>query len=306
MKPSTGPSAYFSRSARFTSGLIGLLLGGVCLGKSLEVGPNPESVAKGFGGKYYVTLMGESREAGDGDGGIVVIDGGEAKWFCKGMDDPKGIVMMGEVLVTTDFTRVWKVDREGNKEVLAGPGDFPHPPLFLNDVALAPDGMSVLVTDMGARDKMMGPDGLWPLGSEEAKALPAVGRVYRITPDGKVSEVIPPHAQMPCPNGVDVLADGTIRVAEFFTGRILERSGEEWAVVAEDHRSADGIGHDSKGRIYVSEVRTGNVWRYESDGSGKTALGMGLESAADLLVDEESGVLLIPDTKAGKLVWIDL
>ena len=31
--------------------------------------------------------------------------------------------------------------------------------------------------DMGARDKMAGPNGLWPLDSAEAKALPVIGRV---------------------------------------------------------------------------------------------------------------------------------
>jgi sugar lactone lactonase YvrE len=272
----------------------------------IEVGANPESVTRGFGGKYFITLMGPTRTPGDGNGSIVVLEDKVPKTFCDGMDDPKGIVMMGDHLITTDFTRVWKVNSEGKKEVLAGPEAFPHPPLFLNDVMLAPDGQSVLVTDMGARDKMFGPDGLWPLDSAEAKALPVVGRLYRITLDGKVTEVIAANPTMPCPNGVDQLPNGTIRIAEFFTGKILERSGEDWKVLAEGHRTADGIGHDKKGRFYVSEVGTGKVWRYEADGSGKVQLGEGLVSAADLLVDEKAGVLIVPDTKSGKIVLIDL
>lgn len=272
----------------------------------IEVGANPESLTRGFDGKYFITLMGPTRTPGDGNGSIVVLENKVPKPFCDGMDDPKGIVMMGDFLITTDFTRVWKINSEGKKEVLAGPEAFPHPPLFLNDIALAPDGKSVLVTDMGARDKMLGPDGLWPLDSAEAKALPAVGRLYRITPDGKVTEVIPANPTMPCPNGVDQLPNGTIRIAEFFTGKILERSGDDWKVIAEGHRTADGIGHDGKGRFYVSEVGTGKVWRYEADGSGKVQLAEGLVSAADLLVDEKAGVIIVPDTKAGKIAFIDL
>ncbi len=113
---------------------------------------------------------------------------------------------------------------------------------------------------------------------------------------------------MPCPNGVDYLPDGRIRVAEFFTGRILERDGEGWKVLASGHRSSDAIVHDSKGRFYVSEVRTGRVTRYEADGSGQTELSedLGMQSAADMFVDEENGMLIIPDTKAGKLFLIGL
>jgi DNA-binding beta-propeller fold protein YncE len=273
----------------------------------VAVGKNPESLTRGFDGNYFITLMGETRTEGDGNGSIAMMTGRTVTPFCAGMDDPKGIVMIGEFLVTADFKRVWKVNSKGEKEVLAGPEAFPHPPLFLNDVVLAPDGKSVLVTDMGAKDKMFDANGkLWPIDSPEGKALPVAGRVYRITLDGKVSEVIATNGEMPCPNGVDVLDDGTVRVAEFFTGKLLERKGESWKVLAEGHRSADGITHDSKGRLYVSEVLTGKVTRYEADGSGRTELGKEMISAADFFLDEKAGVLIVPDTKAGNLVLIGL
>jgi len=275
----------------------------------LAIGANPEALTRGFAGKLYVSIMGETRTEGDGNGGITVIEAGVPKVFCSGMDDPKGIVMLGDFLVTTDFKKLWKVDKEGKKELLAGPQDFPHPPLFLNDVVLAPDGKSILVTDMGARDRMMDPAGnLWPVDSEEAKALPVMGRVYRVNLDGKITEVIAPNPEMPCPNGIDVLADGTVRIAEFFKGNILQREGQDWKTIATGHRSADGIVHDSKGRFYVSEVKTGRVTRYEADGSGQTELGknLGLQSAADLFLDEENGMLIVPDTKGGKLFFIGL
>jgi sugar lactone lactonase YvrE len=270
--------------------------------KSIDVGANPESVTKGFGGKYYVTLMGATRNPGDGDGGIVVIENDQAKPFVSGMHDPKGIVFLDGSLITADFTEVWKINGKGEKKLLAGPDAFPKPILFLNDVAIAADGKSVLVTDMGARDKIAGPDGFWPLDSAEAKAVPAVGRIYQITMDGKVTEVIGADEKMKCPNGVDVSADGKIRIAEFFTGNIYEWEKGDFKVIAEGHRSADAIVHDSKGNFYVTEVRTGNVWKYP----GKTKMGEGLTAAADAFVDEEAGLLLVPETKAGKLVFLPL
>ncbi|MFM7742602.1 MAG: gluconolaconase, partial [Verrucomicrobiota bacterium] len=72
------------------------------------------------------------------------------------------------------------------------------------------------------------------------------------------------------------------------------------------HRSGDGIVHDSKGRFYVSEVMTGRVTRYEADGSGQTELGQGLKAAADHYLDEKAGVLIVPDSKAGELVFLAL
>jgi len=108
------------------------------------------------------------------------------------------------------------------------------------------------------------------------------------------------------PNGIDVLADGRIRIAEFFLGNVLEYKDGAFKTIAKGHRSGDGIVHDSKGRFYVSEVMTGRVTRYEADGSGQTELAEGLKAAADHFLDEEAGVLIVPDSKAGELVFIAL
>jgi uroporphyrin-III C-methyltransferase len=64
--------------------------------RNLAVGATPESVTKGFGGKYFVTLMGTSRKAGDGDGKIVKVDGDKVTVLTEGLDDPKGIVYVGK------------------------------------------------------------------------------------------------------------------------------------------------------------------------------------------------------------------
>src|SRR3990172_13243189 len=86
--------------------------------RSVAVGPSPESVVRGFDGKLCVTLMGVSRQPGDGDGKIVVLDGDKVTVLTEGLDDPKGVVLVGGLLVTTDFTKVWSGDAAGNKKVL--------------------------------------------------------------------------------------------------------------------------------------------------------------------------------------------
>ncbi len=275
--------------------------------RNLAVGATPESVTKGFGGKYFVTLMGASRKLGDGDGKIVKVEGDKVTVLTEGLADPKGIVFVANRLITADFDKVWSVDAKGKKTLLAGPSAFPTPPTFLNDVVVSPDKKSVLITDMGAVTKMRGADGkLFAIGSPEHKAIPVVARVFQVTLEGKVTEVIAPTAKMLLPNGIDVMANGRIRIAEFFTGDVLEYNKGKWKTLAKGHRSGDGIVHDSKGRFYVSEVMTGRVTRYEADGSSPKELGTGLKAAADHYLDEKAGVLIVPDSKAGELVFLAL
>lgn len=277
--------------------------------RKLAVGANPESVTRGFDGDLFVSIMGPSRKAGDGDGKIVRVHGETVTDFTTGLDDPKGTVFAGGFIITADFDTVWKIDAEGNKSVLAGPKDFPIAPAFLNDVEVEPSGKSVLVTDMGAVGNMRDANNkLWSINSPEHKAIPVIARVYRVTLEGKVTEVIAPTARMLNPNGVDVLKDGRIRIAEFFTGDVLEWNEGNWETIAKDHRSGDGIVHDSKGHFYISEVFSGRVTRYDSDSKNPVLLseGLDLQSAADIYVDEAHGQLIIPDSKAGQLVFIPL
>jgi len=290
--------------------LAGLLLAGcqtAPVQRSLPVGATPESVTKGFGGAYYVTLMGTSRKLGDGDGKIARVQDDKVTVITEGLDDPKGIVFVANQLITADFDKVWSIDAKGKKTLLAGPSAFPTPPTFLNDVVVSPDKKSVLITDMGAVTKMRGADGkLFEINSAEHKAIPVIARVFQVTLEGKVTEVIAPTPKMLNPNGIDVMANGRIRIAEFFTGDVLEYNKGKWKTLAKGHRSGDGIVHDSKGRFYVSEVMTGRVTRYEADGSGQTELGQGLKAAADHYLDEKAGVLIVPDSKAGELVFLAL
>lgn len=272
----------------------------------LSVGPNPESVIPGFGGDLFVTLMGEDRAHGDGDGSIVRVRGREVTMFCDGFDDPKGIGFTGSHLITADFDTVWKVDPNGNRTILAGPTDFPDKPFLLNDVAVEPGGRSVLVTDMGAFTQMKGPDGnLWPLDGPEAGEIPALGRVYRISLDGEVTIAIDRGEPMRIPNGVDVLADGTIRVAGFFGGDLLDWKEGTWAIIGHGHRGGDGVVQDTHGRIYVSEVYSGKVFRLDEPGAEPVLIAT-LNSAADHCLEPDERTLIVPDTRAGQLVFVPI
>ncbi|RME95555.1 MAG: gluconolaconase [Verrucomicrobia bacterium] len=272
--------------------------------RTIAVGVRPESVTRGFGGHHYVTVMGEP---GPGDGVVKVIRGDRVEVFAEGMDEPKGIAFLGDRLVTADLKRVWQIDAQGRKSLLADESAFPKPVSYLNDVAAAPDGQSVYVTDMGARDKMMDPAGrLWPLGSAEARSLPVLGRVYQITRDGKVRLVVQGTRAMACPNGVAAPAKGELLIAEFFYGNLLRWQGPQLRILSSGFRGADGIEQGRDGRIYVSSWTQGKLWRLAPDGSSPEVLIEGLRSAADFCLDEEAGELWLPDMKAGQVLVLRL
>ncbi len=293
---------------RFLAGAMAFapawVMGGDSERRVLPVGERPESVTKGWGGHYYVTVMGA--ESGRGDAVVKVLKGDRIEVFARGMDEPKGITFTGEFLVTSDLKRVWKIDAQGRATVLAEEKDFPRPIRYLNDVCTAPDGKSVFVSDMGANDRMLGPDGLWPLDSAEARALPAIGRIYRVTLEGKVSLVFDATPEMPCPNGVGRSAGDGVLIAEFFHGHVLEFRDGRLRRIATGLRGADGVERAKDGVIYVSSWTQGKVWRLGADGRDPKVVIEGLKSAADFFLDEDARRLLVPDMLAGTVTIMSL
>jgi hypothetical protein len=273
----------------------------------VKVGVRPESVVKGFGGKYFVSVMGEQKDA---DGGIKVIDGDVVKDFAVEMDEPKGMCFTGKLLIVSDVKRVWRVDEKGNKSLLADEDDFPNPPSFLNDVACEPGNKAIYVSDMGANTKMRDPQSkLWPLDSDQAKALPAIGRIYRIGLNQKVTVAVDSKADMPCPNGVTAPAKGRLLIAEFFTGTIFEARGKKLEPLTTGLRGADGLEED-RGTIYVSSWEQGKVWRFKRPQGKKpaepTVIAEGYQAAADFYLDRQAKQLVLPDMKAGTVTFLPL
>jgi sugar lactone lactonase YvrE len=272
----------------------------------VNVGTRPESVTKGFDGHYYVTIINEGNVPGDGT--IVKIVGDKTEVFATGLDNPKGLVFVGGFLITADMKKVWKIDAKGQKSVLAEEKDLPFPVSnFLNDVAVAPDGKGVFVTDMGASDKMRDDKGqFWPLDSAEAKALPAVGRIYHITLEGKVKIAVDANPDMPCPNGVSAPSKDELLIGEFFTGNLISVSNGQRKILATGYRGADAIERDSKGNLYVSSWSQGKVWKLDPQGQNAKVFAEGFKSAADFYLDAEAGQMILPDMLAGTLTFLPL
>lgn len=270
----------------------------------IKVGTRPESITRGFDGDLFVTVMGE-KEPGDAVIKRIAKDGTQTI-FAGGMDEPKGIAFVGQHLVCSDLTRVWKVDAQGNTAVLAHLNSFPEKVRYLNDVAAVPGEDAVYVTDMGSNHLMFGEDGMWPLDSEEAKAIPANGRVYKITLDGEISIAVPGHLDMRNPNGVGIGKDGQILIGGFFTGKLLEYTDGKLTTVAEGFRGADAVEQSAHGTYYISSWTQGKVWSFDAKTQTTKVLHEGMQSGADFYYDREANALLCPDMLAGTVTTIPL
>ncbi|GAB5558612.1 MAG: hypothetical protein SynsKO_02590 [Synoicihabitans sp.] len=277
---------------------------------TLDVGKNPESVTRGWGGDLFVTIMGERGDHPSAaiDGAIhrVDADGNVSPFYLGGLQEPKGIVFTGESLVTADKTHVWRIDISGRKTLLAGPQQFPQAPVYLNDVALDPKNRGVFVTDMNNAGQMSGPNGFREVDDPVTLNQTPGGRVYHISWDGTVTLVIGDSANMLHPNGTFVEPDGRVLAASFFLGHIVAAyPGEEPKIIATGHRSADGVETDDAGNLFLTEVFTGKIWQYPPHGREPILLHTA-QSAADHYLDRDRNLLIVPDSRAGQLVFIHL
>lgn len=246
----------------------------------------PESVVAGADGRVYVSEIGEFGK--DGDGCISVIDAqGQLHPFATGMDDPKGLVFFGNDLYVADKTRVLKVGRDGTWKVLAAAEAFPATPQFLNDLEADSQG-NIYVSDTG---DMKGHG----------------GAVYRINKNGKVSRVVGDSPMAAGPNGL--LMDGRTAMLEvdFVSGilyRIQLRSGE-MEKIAEGFGGGDGIVRGPRGVLYVSDWKNGKVFSVSKKGEVQL-LKEGFQAAADIGLSKDGKSIIVPDMKAGEVVWLPI
>jgi gluconolactonase len=246
---------------------------------------SPESVVVGSDGRLYVSEIGEFGKDGDGKVSVIGQDG-KVQTFATGMDDPKGLAFFGNDLYVADKTRVLKVGIDGKWAVLAAADAFPVVPQFLNDVETDSQG-NVYVSDSG---------------DLKGKG----GAIYRINKNGKVMRVIGDHdPQVQGPNGLLMDGRGALLEVDFVSGilyRIKLRTGE-MEKIAEGFGGGDGIVRGPGGVLYVSDWKNGKV--YSVSKKGKVELFKdGFQAAADLGKSRDGKYVLVPDMKAGELVWL--
>lgn len=253
--------------------------------KKLEGFETPESILVAPDGRIYVSEIAGFGK--DGDGMISTIEGGKRKVFATGMDDPKGLAFFKGALYVADKARILKVEKNGKWTVFAAAEAFPEKPQFLNDLTADKAG-NLYVSDSG---------------DLQGKG----GAVYRVAPDGKVSALVTAteDKRILAPNGL--LPDGNehMLMVDFFSGnlyRIVLKTGR-MTQIAEGFGGGDGIARDSKGTLWISDWKNGRLFTLKKDGELKLVKD-GFKAAADITMAADGKTVLVPDMKAGEVVWV--
>lgn len=259
-------------------------------GKTVDGLESPESAVVGKDGRIYVSEINGFDV--DGDGRISVIDtDGKVRIFASGMDDPKGLAMIGEDLYVADKTRVLKVTPDGKWQVFAAANAFPATPQFLNDLEADQRG-NLYVSDSG------------DISGQTGKS----GAIYRIDSSGKVSTVVDgSNPLVKAPNGLLMDGADTLLEVDFMTGTLysIELDSGKMKKLAAGFGGGDGLVRGKGGMLYVSDWKGGKV--YSVDKHGKVELLRdGFKAAADIAGSGDGKALLVPDMKAGELVWLPL
>lgn len=250
----------------------------------------PESAFTATDGRIYVSEIGGFGEAGDGKITVLNADGSR-ETFAAGLNDPKGIDMWNNQLYVADVDHVVKIDTQGNVTVMAEKSAFPDTPVFLNDIEI--DGMgNVYVSDSGEED-----------GSNAG--------VYKISQDGKVTNVITDQSGIKRPNGLLMDNANSLFVGDFGNGNLFSvdiASGKTRLLNRGfgGTNSVDGLIRDSRGYLYVTDWEGGQVWQLIEPSATPQLILDGLKSAADLGLSADGNQLLVPDMKAGELIKLPL
>ena len=250
----------------------------------------PESVVQAADGRIFVSEINEFGK--DGDGQITVIEDGKKRVFATGLDDPKGLALIGKTLYVADKTKIVKIDMAGHVQTFVPASAFPTTPLFLNDLEHDPQG-NLYVSDSGDL-----------FGSGKG------GAIYKILPSGKVELLINDKmdSRVKAPNGL--LADDTSTVlisVDFASGILysLNTQTHQFNDIAEGFGGGDGVVHRSNGFMYVSDWKGGKVFSVNKKGE-VTLLKGGYQSAADIAITKDEKYIMVPDMKAGELDFISL
>ena len=244
---------------------------------------SPESVVQDAKGDIYVSEIGEFNKDGDGKITRISIDG-KLSTFAIGMDDPKGLILIGKFLYVTDKNRVLKVEPDGKWSVFGSTMAFPQTPIFLNDITSDESG-NLYVSDSGN--------------------LKSGGAIFKIAKDKKITLVLNENSpEILAPNGLWVVKNDLYEV-DFSSGILYKINLKTKSIskVAEALGGGDGLVKIGD-NFFVSDWKNGKIYKVQS--SKVSLYKDGFTAAADIALSNDKKTIITPDMKAGSVTIVPI
>lgn len=255
------------------------------LGKPLKVIdsiPGPESVAVGPDGAWYVSSFGKFDNGADGAVYRVEPDNGTRERYAGGLEDPCGVVFVGNTLWVADRKGVYRVTR-GKAELVYPAGNFPRPLHFLNDLAADASG-KLYVSDTGDST------------SHGAVFVLVTGQRPSVLSGSDTA------AGSTSANGLFRGGEDTLYVVGYHSGTLSMTDGHgSWKTLANGLGAPDGLEFAQGNAFYVSDNQGGDLFRVSRGGGKSVKLAAGLQAPADLVVDRGRGLLIVPENAGNRL-----
>ncbi|MBC7755271.1 MAG: gluconolaconase [Bdellovibrio sp.] len=246
----------------------------------------PESALQAKDGSIYISEIGEFGK--DGDGQISKIDKkGTITVFATGMDDPKGLAMIGDKLYVADKNRVLEINKDGTWQVYGAQMAFPSTPVFLNDLVGDKVG-NLYVSDSGT--------------------LKDGGQIYKIAKGGGTITILADskNPDILAPNGLLMDGGNNLLEVDFESGILYRVNLATGATTkqADGFTGGDGLVRTKAGKIIISDWKNGKV--YEMVKGHAKLIKEGYKASADIALMQDGKTLMVPDMKAGELDFITL
>ncbi|OUV03036.1 MAG: hypothetical protein CBC42_04455 [Betaproteobacteria bacterium TMED82] len=259
-----------------------LLFNSSSIGSTLDQIINPESAFSTPDNRIFVSEIGGFGVKNDGRI-LEVFKDGRAEVIASGLNDPKGLIVVENIIYVTDVDEIKKVTLSGKVSTWLGPKNFPKKTAFLNDIAIGQDNI-IYISDSGNKE-----DGMRKGGA-----------VFQVSTDKEVTILVENrnNPDFLAPNGLLVIDPNYLLVADFTTG-ILSRislKSKKIEKIAEGFGGGDGLAYYGE-KLYISDWRGGKIWSGTINGTqyNPEILKDGFVNPADICITSDGRNIVIPE-----------
>ena len=258
------------------------------IGTTIDQIINPESAFSTSDGCIFLSEIGGFGVKNDGKI-LEVFKDGRVDVIASGLNDPKGVIVLDNIIYVTDIDEVKKVTLTGKVTTWLNAKNFPKKIAFLNDIAVGHDKI-IYISDSG----------------NKVKGMRKGGAVFQVSSNKDVT-ILADNDNNPnflAPNGLLVIDPGYLLVADFSNG-ILSRinlKSNEIEKVADGFGGGDGLAFSNK-KLYVSDWRGGKIWGGTINGIqyNPKILKTGYVNPADICITSDGKNVVVPEMMKEKV-----